>query len=154
SSLGVSIVHSAEDLPAALARCFHYDSFGLLERAIEGSEWTVGLLDERTLPAINIETARAFFDYHAKYEDDGTRCRFDYDVPAGHVECVEHAARMACDALGTCGLARVDVILDQSGSPFVLEVNTVPGLTDHSLVPRAAARLGMSLGELCQECLY
>ncbi len=153
SSLGVSIVHAARELPAALARCFHYDAFGLLEQGITGSEWTVGLMDERALPPIRVRTERAFFDYEAKYEDNATRYDFDFDVPSEEVERVVKTAQSACAALGTCGLVRVDLIVDQAGCPQVLEVNTVPGLTDHSLVPKAAARLGMSLGELCQNCL-
>ncbi len=153
SSLGVTIVERADDLPAALARCFQYDAFGLLEHAIRGSEWTVGLIDDRALPAIRIETGRAFFDYEAKYEDDETRYQFDYDVPAEQVESIIQTARNACSAVGTSGLARVDLILDQTGCPQVLEVNTVPGLTDHSLVPKAAARLGLTLAGLCQACL-
>jgi D-alanine-D-alanine ligase len=153
SSLGVTIVQQVEDLPAALVRCFHYDAFGLLEQAVRGSEWTVGLLDDRALPPIRIETERMFFDYAAKYEDDETRYQFESDVPAEQVDGIVQAARSACAAVGTSGLARVDLILDQSGSPQVLEVNTVPGLTDHSLVPKAAARLGLTMAELCQACL-
>src|SRR5262245_1328677 len=142
SSLGVSIVPKPEGLPPALARCFHYDAFGLLERALSGSEWTVGLLDDRALPPIRIETGRPFFDFEAKYEDEGTRYVFDYDVPAEQIERVVETARSACSALGTCGLVRVDLIVTQSGVPTVLEVNTVPGLTDHSLVPKAARQAG------------
>jgi D-alanine-D-alanine ligase len=153
SSLGVSIIRAAHELPAALARCFHYDAFGVLEREITGSEWTVGLIDDRSLPPIRVSTERAFFDYEAKYEDSATRYDFDFDVPIEQVERIVQTAKSACAALGTCGLVRVDLIVDQTGCPQVLEVNTVPGLTDHSLVPKAAARLGMSLGELCQECL-
>lgn len=153
SSLGVSLVRSEGDLPAALGRCFHYDTFGLVERAIVGSEWTVGLLDERPLPAIRIETGRAFFDYHAKYEDDETQYHFDFEAPREQTERVVEAARNACAALGTSGLARVDVMLDETGRPLVLEVNTVPGLTDHSLVPKAAAHLGTSFPQLCQDCV-
>ncbi|MGE5193068.1 MAG: D-alanine--D-alanine ligase [Deltaproteobacteria bacterium] len=153
SSLGVSIVRLADDLPAALARCFQFDAFGLLEQAVSGSEWTVGMLDERALPPIRIETSRAFFDYEAKYEDNGTRYLFDSAVRAEQVACIVATARNACAAVGTCGLARVDLIVDQTGSPRVLEVNTVPGMTDHSLVPKAAARAGVSFAELCQECL-
>ncbi len=153
SSLGVSIVRSGQDLPAALARCFHYDAFGLLEQAIAGSEWTVGMLDERALPPIRIETSRAFFDYEAKYADGTTRYLFDSAVPAEQMGRIVETARNACAALGTAGLARVDLIVDQTGVPRVLEVNTVPGLTDHSLVPKAAAHAGVSFNELCQECL-
>ena len=137
-----------------VSRCFHYDSFGLLEQAISGSEWTVGMLDERALAPICIETRRQFFDYEAKYEDNETNYRFDFDVPAEQVERVVQAARNACAAIGTRGLARVDLILDRSGNPQVLEVNTVPGMTDHSLVPKAAARLGLSLADLCQQCVH
>jgi D-alanine-D-alanine ligase len=153
SSLGVSIVRTAEDLPAALARCFHYDAFGLLERALTGREWTVGLLDHRAFPPIEIETDRPFFDFEAKYEDSATRYLFGSEDSADQVEHIVETARNACAALETRGLARVDLIVDQTGSPQVLEVNTVPGLTDHSLVPKAAARAGLSFAELCQECL-
>jgi D-alanine-D-alanine ligase len=153
SSLGVSIVRAADDLPAALARCFHYDAFGLLEQALVGREWTVGMLDERALPPIEIKTDRALFDFDAKYEDSATRYLFDSDVPVELVERIVQTARNACAALGTCGLARVDLIVDQSGTPQVLEVNTVPGLTDHSLVPKAAAHTGLGFADLCQECL-
>ena len=153
SSLGVSIVATARELPAALTRCFHYDSFGLLEQALVGEEWTVGMLDDRALPPIHIKTGRTFFDYEAKYEDSETRYDFDYDDSADDVERIVQTARNACAAVGTCGLARVDLIVDQSGNPRVLEVNTIPGLTDHSLCPKAALRLGMSFADLCQECL-
>jgi D-alanine-D-alanine ligase len=153
SSLGVSIVRAPADLPAAMARCFQYDAFGILEQGLLGREWTVGLLDERALPPIQIETSRGFFDYHAKYEDDATQYHFDSDAAAEKIEGVGQTARDACAAIGTCGIARVDLIVDQSGVPQVLEVNTVPGLTDHSLVPKAAARAGLGFAELCQECL-
>lgn len=153
SSLGVSIVANESELPSAIARCFQYDTVGLLEQAIEGSEWTVGLIDDTPLPPIRIETARKFFDYAAKYEDDDTRYHLDFDVPAENIGRIIWAARSACAAVGTCGLARVDLMLDKLGRPHVLEINTVPGMTDHSLVPKAAARVGFSFPQLCQECL-
>lgn len=158
SSLGVSIVRSPDELSAALTRCFHLDSYGLLESAIVGTEWTVGLLDDMVLPPIQIETPREFFDYEAKYADDETKYRFEFDVRGDVVRRIEHVARNACRALETRGLARVDLMLDKFQRPWVLEVNTVPGLTDHSLVPKAAARMGMSFPELCeraiQSCLH
>jgi D-alanine-D-alanine ligase len=153
SSLGVTIVEQPADLPAAVAHCFQYDAFGLLEQAIRGSEWTVGSLDDRALPPIRIETARTFFDYAAKYEDDDTHYSFKSDVLAEQVDRIVQAAQSACAAVGTSGVARVDLILDQTGLAQVLEVNTVPGFTDHSLVPKAAARLGWTMAELCQACL-
>lgn len=153
SSLGVSIVKSPDDLPAALTKCLQFDSFGLLESAVIGTEWTVGLLDGHALPLIRIETSRPFFDFQAKYEDDETLYIFDCDVAVDVALRIEQTARNACLALGTCGLTRVDLIVDKYQRPWVLEVNTVPGLTDHSLVPKAAARIGLSLGELCERTI-
>ena len=144
---------SEDDLAKALTRCFHLDSFGLLESAVAGSEWTVGLLDDLVLPPIQIETSRTFFDFTAKYEDDDTRYRFDYAVAPETVKLIEQTARQACAALGTTGLARVDLMLDRYQRPWVLEVNTVPGFTDHSLVPKAAIRSGLTLGELYERTL-
>ncbi|MBI5758873.1 MAG: D-alanine--D-alanine ligase [Planctomycetales bacterium] len=153
SSLGVSIVRSPDELPAALTRCFHLDAFGILESCIVGEEWTVGLVYEDVLPLIQIETNRAFFDYQAKYKDDQTVYRFDFEATAEVIERITRSALDACLALETKGLVRVDVMLDKFQRPWVLEVNTVPGLTDHSLVPKAAARAGLTLGELCEHTL-
>jgi D-alanine-D-alanine ligase len=154
SSLGVSIVHGEADLPAAVANCFKLDSFGLLEMAVIGTEWTVGMLDESNLPAIQISTGRKFFTYEAKYQDDDTGYKFDYDVPADVVRRIELTGQHACKALGTRGLARVDIMLDQLQRPYVLEINTIPGLTDHSLVPKAAARIGWNFAELCERAIF
>lgn len=153
SSLGVRIVHAPDALPSALKNCFRYDSFGLLERAVLGTEWTLGLLDDETLPLIQIETPREFFDFTAKYDDDATGYRFDFVEPEETVRAIIDAGRNAALAIGTKGLVRVDIRLDGDGQPWVLEVNTIPGLTDHSLVPKAAARAGISLGELCERSL-
>ncbi|MDB5337411.1 MAG: D-alanine--D-alanine ligase [Planctomycetaceae bacterium] len=154
SSLGVSIVQNAQELLAAIPKCFALDSFGILEKAIVGSEWTVGMLDDLILPPIQISTDRQFFDFEAKYHDDGTGYRFDYNVSSDVVRRIEQVAQNACRALGTRGLARVDIMLDQERQPWVLEINTIPGLTDHSLVPKAAAQMGWSFGELCERAIY
>ena len=153
SSLGVSIVHSADELPDALARCFYFDAFGILEAAVIGSEWTVGILDDVTLPPIQIETDRGFFDYAAKYEDEATRYLFDSAVPPDVKATIEETGRRACSSLGTQGLARVDIMLDSANRPWTLEINTIPGLTSHSLIPKAAARVGMELGVLCERTI-
>jgi D-alanine-D-alanine ligase len=153
SSLGVSIVRSPDELPAALTRCFHLDAFGILESCIVGEEWTVGLVDEDVLPLIQIETNRAFFDYQAKYKDDQTVYRFDFEATPEVIDKITRSALDACVALETKGLVRVDVMLDKFQRPWVLEVNTVPGMTDHSLVPKAAERAGMTLGDLCEHTL-
>lgn len=153
SSLGVNLVESSADFPRALTECFHYDGFGVLETAIVGSEWTVGFLDDMALPLIQIETERSFFNFDAKYTDEATAYRFEFDLPTNVVRSIEQAARDACQALGTRGLMRVDLMLDRQQRPWVLEVNTIPGLTDHSLIPKAAARLGLDFGELCERTL-
>lgn len=149
SSLGVSIVRSPEQLPNALKLCFQYDGFGVVETMIEGTEWTVGLIDLQTLPPIKIETNREFFDWQAKYEDEGTRYVFDTDIPPAVIQSMELIALNACVALGTSGLARVDLRLNAQNQPWVLEINTVPGFTDHSLLPKAAARMGIDFTTLC-----
>jgi D-alanine-D-alanine ligase len=153
SSLGVSIVKSADELPSALQKCFQFDVFGLLEQAIPGTEWTVGLLDDEPLPLMQIETPREFFDFTAKYEDDATVCRFEFAIAAHVASSIIEAGQAAARAVDARGLSRVDVRLDERSRPWVLEVNTIPGLTEHSLVPKAAARAGISLGELCERSI-
>lgn len=151
SSLGVTQVHSVDALAGALANCFQFDQFALLEATIAGTEWTVGVLNRTPLPLIEIRTPREFFDYHAKYEDDATEYIFEFSLPTNVVQAIERAAVNACEALGTSGLVRVDLRLDRDNQPWVLEINTIPGLTDHSLIPKAAARVGLSLGKLCEQ---
>jgi D-alanine-D-alanine ligase len=153
SSLGVSIVRTAEALPGALRQCFRYDSFGLLEAAIAGTEWTLPLLDDEPLPLIQIATPREFYDFAAKYEDPATEYRFEFTESRAAVASLVDVGCRAARAVGTKGLARVDMRLDPEGRPWVLEVNTIPGLTEHSLLPKSAARAGISLGELCERSL-
>ena len=151
SSLGISMVRNRVQLASALKLCFQFDGFGILESMIEGTEWTVGLLDTQVLPAIKIETDREFFDWQAKYEDDATRYLFSTNFPTEVLENVERTAARAGWSLGTSGLARVDLRLDADGYPWILEVNTVPGFTDHSLIPKAAARMGLDFPTLCNQ---
>jgi D-alanine-D-alanine ligase len=153
SSLGVSIVRSSDALSAALERCFGYDSFALFERAVTGTEWTLALFDDEPLPLIQISTPREFFDFTAKYEDPATEYCFEFAESRAAVGSLVDAGRRAAQAVGTKGLARVDLRLDQEGRPWVLEVNTIPGLTEHSLLPKAAAHAGIALGELWERCL-
>lgn len=153
SSLGVSICQSPDDLPEALSRCFHFGPYGLIETMIVGTEWTVGLLDDLVLPVIQIETPRGFFDYQAKYHDDDTRYLFDFKAGPAVARDVQNAALRAARAVGASGLARVDLRVDGWGQPWVLEVNTIPGFTSHSLVPKAAARAGISFTALCERAI-
>lgn len=153
SSLGVSIVHHPSELPLALANCFNFDDFGLIEQFIAGEEWTVGLLDQTILPPMRIETENPFFDYAAKYTDELTRHNLNPDVPEETVAEFGEVALRAAMAVGTSGLVRVDLRVDSQGRPWLLEVNTVPGLTTHSLVPLAAAFLGWNMPELCERAI-
>jgi len=152
SSLGVSLVHDEHQLRPALELAFSFGPVVLLEQAILGDEWTVGLLDDHPLPPIRIAAAGTIFDYQAKYHSDQTQYLFD-DTPGGISSRAAIIARNACLALGTRGVARADLMVDHLGRPFVLEVNTIPGFTDHSLVPKAAARRGLSFEDLCQWCV-
>ncbi|MBI3468580.1 MAG: D-alanine--D-alanine ligase [Planctomycetes bacterium] len=149
SSLGVSRVSGPGELPAALAECFRWEPFGLVERCILGRELTVAVLDREPLPVLEIRPARPFYDYQAKYHDEATAYTFELGLPEGVVREVQIAAVRACEVLGTRGLCRVDFMLEQDRRPWVLEVNTIPGMTTHSLAPMAAARVGISRATLC-----
>jgi D-alanine-D-alanine ligase len=153
SSLGVSIVRTPESLAAALKRCFRFDSFALLEQMVDGTEWTLPLLDDEPLPLIQVSTPREFFDFTAKYEDPATEYRFEFAESRAEISSLVDAGNRAARAIGTKGLARVDLRLDGEGRPWVLEVNTIPGLTEHSLLPKAAVQSGLALGELYERCL-
>jgi D-alanine-D-alanine ligase len=148
SSIGISRVAAAEELEAAAALAREYGDWIIIEAGISGKEYFAGVLGRMTLPLIRIETPRAFYDYEAKYESDETR----YFCPCGLPEEQEAGLRSrsleAFDVLGASGWGRVDFLLDAAGKAWFLEVNTTPGMTDHSLVPQAAAALGIGFDEL------
>ncbi|MFQ5731493.1 MAG: D-alanine--D-alanine ligase [Planctomycetaceae bacterium] len=150
SSLGVSIVNSPAELHTALAACFEYGDFGLLERLVAGNEWTVALIDEQVLPPLCITSTGTFFDYRAKYEDDATRHDFVGGASPAVRDLIGATAQSACRALGTRGAVRVDLIADDCDRPWVLEANTVPGLSGHSLLPKAARQAGLTFAALCE----
>ncbi|HET6881929.1 MAG TPA: D-alanine--D-alanine ligase [Pirellulales bacterium] len=149
SSLGVGFAQGAEELRSRVAAARQFDSAVLIERWIDGREFTVAVLGRRPLPLLEIVTPRGLFDYEAKYEDALTEYRFEHGLPAAVAERLVAAAVSAAEALDTSGLVRVDLMLDRGGQPWVLEVNTSPGLTDHSLAPKAAAQCGMDMVALC-----
>jgi D-alanine-D-alanine ligase len=153
SSLGVTIVQGPEELPSAAEECFRHGPFGLLEKAIPGTEWTLGMFDKEPLPLIRIESQQSFYNFTAKYEDAGTRYCLDPDVPPAVYQAIEDAGSAACRAIATRGIARVDLRVDSTLRPWVLEVNTIPGFTEHSLVPKAAERCGWTLGALCERAV-
>ena len=149
SSIGVGIVREASALPAALEEAFAYDDVVLVEKYVAGRELTVGILGERTLPVIELRPHREFYDYQAKYVGEQTEYIFEVDLPPATLEAAADMSLRAYRALGCRDLARVDLILDEWQRPFVLEVNTIPGFTDHSLVPKAARRAGITFESLC-----
>jgi D-alanine-D-alanine ligase len=153
SSIGMSKVHASGGLDEAYTLAVNYDRTVIAERFIEGQELTAGILGEDPLPLIRIETPRDFYDYEAKYVADDTR----YLIPCGLSPARERELQALClrafRALGCRGWGRVDLMLDAAGDPWLLEVNTVPGMTDHSLVPMAARAVGLSYADLCLKIL-
>jgi D-alanine-D-alanine ligase len=153
SSIGMSKVRAPADLEAAYHLAAKYDRVVIAEKFIEGMELTCAILGDRALPLIKLETSRDFYDYEAKYVSDDTR----YIVPCGLPEKKEAELQDLClrafRALGCIGWGRVDLMLDQRGRPYLLEVNTAPGMTDHSLVPMAARAVGISYEDLCLRIL-
>ncbi len=149
SSIGLSIIDKQERLDKAVSLAFAFDERIMIEEYVEGREVTVGILKEQPLPVIEIIPKRRFFDYEAKYTPGMT----DYEVPAKLEESVarevKKAALSAHKLLGCSGCSRVDMILSKDNLPFVLEVNTIPGLTNTSLLPRAAKTQGIEFNELC-----
>ncbi|HTT02073.1 MAG TPA: D-alanine--D-alanine ligase [Steroidobacteraceae bacterium] len=148
SSVGMSKVERAEELPGAFRAARAMDASVFAERWVTGAEYTVAILKGEALPAIRIETPKAFYDYEAKYFRNDTR----YFCPAGLSGPAErHLGKLALaafDATGACGWGRVDFMTDAAGRPLLLEINTVPGMTDHSLVPMAAKAAGVGFDEL------
>ncbi|MBA3316070.1 MAG: D-alanine--D-alanine ligase [Planctomycetota bacterium] len=153
SSLGVSIVRWPDELPAALEKCFALGPFGLLERYVAGTEWTVGFLGPRALPPMCVSTDHDFLDFDAKYRDESTSVSFDGQVSREVVAGIRATASRACRALDATGACRVDLRVDEQGVAWLLEVNTLPGFTSHSAVPTAAARIGIDFDELCEQVL-
>jgi D-alanine-D-alanine ligase len=153
SSIGMSRVQSAAELQAAYQNAAQYDGSVLVERLITGGEYTVAILDGKALAPIKLETDHRFYDFDAKYLAEDTR----YLCPCGLNEAKEKELRElalnAFNALGCRGWGRVDVMADSAQNFYLLEVNTVPGMTSHSLVPMAAKAEGLSFAQLVMAVL-
>ncbi len=157
SSIGVIKVKQAADLPAAYREAARHDDLVLAEQDMSGGEFTVAVLGEgtqlRALPSIRIVPATEFYDYEAKYFRDDTQ----YLCPSGLSDVAEAEMRdlalRGFQSLGCRGWARVDFLLDAAGRPYLLEANTAPGMTDHSLVPMAARVAGLEFPDLCLRIL-
>jgi len=151
SSVGVHLVHEAGQLQAALADCANLDREILVEELIEGRELTVGVVGDRALAVVEIRPHKGFYDYAHKY----TKGASEYFCPAPLDEAttrrVQETALAAHRALGLQVYSRVDILLRADGEPFVLETNTIPGMTETSLLPKAAAAVGVDFLDLCEE---
>jgi len=150
SSIGMFKVDSAEQLQAAVDNALTFDSHVLLESWIDGDEYTIAILGDVALPMIRLKTPNSFYDFEAKYQANTT----EYLCPCGLSEADEarfqSLALSAFRALGANVWGRIDLMVDRSGRPWLLELNTVPGMTDHSLVPMAAKASGLDFAALVQ----
>jgi D-alanine-D-alanine ligase len=153
SSVGMSKVDTAQEMLPAFIKAKQSECTVIAEKWITGGEYTAAILNRKVLPMIKLETDRAFYDYVAKYQSDDTR----YICPCGLDE--QQEAKLAdimleaFDAINARGWGRVDFMLDEAGNPWLIEANTVPGMTDHSLVPMAARQAGIEFNQLVLEIL-
>ena len=148
SSIGMARVANPEALQRAWTEARRYDAIVLAERWLEGAEYTAGILGDEALPLIRLETPRVFYDYTAKYQSNDTRYHCPCGLPEAEETALQTLALRAFAAVGATGWGRVDIMLDAVGKPHLLEVNTVPGMTDHSLVPMAAKTHGLDFRAL------
>ncbi|KAF0856887.1 D-alanine--D-alanine ligase [Pantoea dispersa] len=153
SSVGISRVNQAEALPAALQEAFRHDDDVLVEAFLSGAEYTVGIVGDEILPSIRILTASEFYDYEAKYISDDTQYFCPSGLSAEKEAELQTLVLAAWRALGCSGWGRVDVMVDGDGNFQLLEVNTSPGMTSHSLVPMAAKQAGYSFPQLVARIL-
>jgi D-alanine-D-alanine ligase len=148
SSIGISKVTSLEQLEPAYLTAARFDSSVIAERFVDGMELTAAILCEEALPLIRLETPRVFYDYEAKYSASDTRYLIPCGLDPAREREIQALALAAFRALGAQGWGRVDLMCDSAGRAYCLEVNTVPGMTDHSLVPMAARARGIEFDEL------
>ncbi|EKE71449.1 D-alanine--D-alanine ligase [Gallaecimonas xiamenensis] len=148
SSIGMKKASTVQELKDAVAEAEALDDVVLVERWISGPEFTVGILDGQPLPVIQMKTPNGFYDYDAKYKSNTTQYLIPCGLPADQEEALKAMALKAFDAVGAEGWGRVDAMLDEHGQFQLLEVNTVPGMTEKSLVPKAAAATGLDFSTL------
>ncbi|HET8731553.1 MAG TPA: D-alanine--D-alanine ligase [Moraxellaceae bacterium] len=148
SSIGMCKVMKADELPQAFSNAAGFDAEVIAESWITGSEYTVSILGERALPVIRMKTDRNFYDFEAKYQRNDTQYLIPCGLSTEQEQALQALALDAFRAVGATGWGRVDAMMDEQGRFWLLEVNTVPGMTDHSLVPMAAGAAGLSFTDL------
>jgi D-alanine-D-alanine ligase len=153
SSVGLQFVNRVEEWAGALREALRYDSQLLVEEKIEGRETTVGILDGQALPLVEVRPKQGVLDYHNKYTPGATEYFCPAPIERAITERIQKAALGAFQAIGGRDYARVDVMVRANGDPVVLEVNTLPGMTETSLLPKAAAAAGLTYEMLCQRMI-
>ena len=153
SSVGVCIARNEGEYEAAKEEAFRYDNEVVIEQFIEGREFSVGVMDGKALPVIEIAPKVGFYDYKNKYQAGSTVETCPANIPADRTEALQKVAEDVFAALRLKSYARMDFRMDEQGNVFCLEANTLPGMTPVSLLPQEAAVIGMSFGELCEEIL-
>ena len=153
SSIGISKVERKEEMTAAFELANSCNSSVMIEQWIEGDEYTASVLNGEVLPLIRLQTPNQFYDYEAKYVSDSTEYICPCGLDAGKEKALGEMALTAFDAISAQGWGRIDFMLDKQGQYWLIEANTVPGMTDHSLVPMAAKQAGYSFEELLLEVL-
>lgn len=153
SSVGVEIVKNRRQLPKALKTAFSYGERVVIEKYIAGQEVQIGILNDRTLGGVEVKPSLEFYNYEAKYTAGLTEYIFPPRLDKRTAKRAEEAALSAHKALGCRGATRVDLIIDDNKDPYVLEVNTIPGMTETSLLPKIAKNAGLDFGDLLEEIL-
>ena len=153
STIGISVVRNEEELIPALNEAGKYDEEILAEEFMKGKEITVGILEDIPLPIVEIVPKAGFYDYHSKYTKGETEYFIPARIPREKYLYAQEIGFKAFKALGCSGCARVDLMTDEEGNPFVIDVNTMPGMTETSLLPKAAAYAGISFGDLVERIL-
>ncbi len=152
SSVGVSIANDEDEFVKAVDEAFSYEDEIVVEEYVKGREFSVGVIDGKALPIIEIEPLEGFYDYKNKY-DGSTKETCPADLPDDIAKQMQRYAEMACEIVGIKTYARVDTLLNEEGKIFCLEINTVPGMTPTSLLPQEAAAAGMSYDELTEKII-
>jgi D-alanine-D-alanine ligase len=153
SSVGVKIIEGFENVQPAAEECYYEFGDCMVEKFISGREITVGIVDDKVLPVIEIRTSRDFYNYDAKYNDDQTQYLFDTIQDEKLLAKIDDTALKSFKAAGCRDFSRIDMIINQNGIPYVIEINTIPGFTSHSLLPKAAAKTGMDMSQLCMKII-
>jgi D-alanine-D-alanine ligase len=153
SSIGITYVENRSDLESAIDTAKKFDDMVLIEKAISGNEYTFSYLKGVDMPLIQLLPAMSFYDYEAKYERDDTQYIVAPEMDQAIVERIKRNALLALQVVGIEGWGRVDFMVDEQGKEWFIEVNSVPGLTSHSLVPKAAANVGIDFDQVCLRIL-